>query len=75
MAIHANIRQLRKQKGMTSKYVAAQLNLTPAAYSMKESGKRPFTLKEIEQLAITIGVEVADFFVAKINKMRKGKTA
>ena len=75
MTVYARIRALRKQKGITSKHVATQLNLTPSGYSMKERGKRPFTVQEIEQVARIIGVAITDFFSEKVNETRTDKTA
>lgn len=57
-----NIERLRNERGYTQETVANVLKISRATYNNKESGKRDWTISEIEQLAMFFNVPVAEFF-------------
>lgn len=55
--IGARLREARKAKGMTQKYVAEFLGIEPNSYSNLERGAQPLNLKRIIELCIMYGIK------------------
>ncbi|WP_313428152.1 helix-turn-helix domain-containing protein [Siminovitchia terrae] len=62
MQLHEKIRQYRKSKGISQTFIAKKLKITVSGYNMKESGKRPITIDELEKIAKVLGVSASIFF-------------
>lgn len=55
------IRTKMDEVGVTQGQLAAQLGIAQASLSLKLSGKRPFYLREAEQVARILHITEADF--------------
>ncbi len=55
--IGARLREARKIKGMTQKYVAEYLDIETNSYSNLERGAQPINLKRIIELCILYGIK------------------
>lgn len=44
------MKEIRTNKGYTQEYIAKKLNIKQSTYSLKEAGKRKFTIAEILEL-------------------------
>lgn len=62
MQIHEKIKVVRKEKGISQTFIANKLNMSVSGYSMKESGRRPITINELEIIADALGVPATIFF-------------
>lgn len=62
MAENRTIRDLRKACGLTQPVVAQRLGISVPAYSRKETGKRPWRVRELYELAALFGVPPAVVF-------------
>jgi DNA-binding XRE family transcriptional regulator len=51
MSLGKTIKQIREQKGMLQKQVAAELNIGTTNYNKLENGNREPSVKELQQLA------------------------
>lgn len=60
--IGRRIAEIRKQKGLTQKYVAGRLGKTPQWLSNIEREIRPISADELAKLAIILEVEPGTFF-------------
>ena len=54
------IKQLRKEKGLTGKFVAQKIGVDQPTYSVKENMKRKFSVKEMAMLCDLFGVGYKD---------------
>lgn len=45
------------RKGYTQEALAAELNIAPATFSLKMSGKAVFTLKEAQEIVRILGIK------------------
>lgn len=57
----ARLRGLRAEKRLTQKEMAQEMQITEAAYSLKENGKRNFTVNELEKICSILNVDT-NFF-------------
>lgn len=75
MENNKTLRELRKEKGLTRKYVASKLNITPDQLSRIERGENSLQPKYIKTLS-QIYEKPEQFFltycVAKCDKFMKG---
>lgn len=55
--IGARLREARKAKGMTQKYVAEYLDIETNSYSNLERGAQPINLKRIIELCVLYGIK------------------
>ena len=55
-----SIKEYRKNKGYTQKEIAQMLEIRQGTYSKKESGKRAFTINEINKLKDILKVSYDD---------------
>ena len=55
--IGARLREARKIKGMTQKYVAEYLDIETNSYSNLERGAQPINLKRIIELCVLYGIK------------------
>ena len=60
--IGRRIAEIRKQKGLTQKYVAERLGKTPQWLSNIEREIRPISADELANLAVILEVEPGTFF-------------
>lgn len=60
MGIGNNIRNIRKEKGMTLQQIADIMGCSPQLISQYESGKRQPKLETIEKIATALGCNVSD---------------
>nr|WP_259547983.1 helix-turn-helix transcriptional regulator [Heyndrickxia oleronia] len=75
MELNEKIKVIRKAKNIGQLEIANKLNLTVQSYSMKETGKRPITTKELEIISETLGVPASIFFEHNFNvKFNSDKT-
>ncbi|WP_016832103.1 helix-turn-helix domain-containing protein [Herbaspirillum lusitanum] len=56
----ANVRRIRKAKELTQERVAELADLHPNYISSVERGERNISLRNIEKIALALGVEMAD---------------
>ena len=76
MQLYEKIRAVRKAKNIGQSIIANKLNITVQSYSMKETGKRPITVNELEIISETLGMPVSIFFDKEFNvKFNKSNTA
>jgi transcriptional regulator with XRE-family HTH domain len=66
--IGRRIAEIRKQKGLTQKYVAGRLGKTPQWLSNIEREIRPISADELAKLAVILDVEPGNFFANNYNK-------
>ncbi|KAA0941582.1 helix-turn-helix transcriptional regulator [Sporosarcina sp. ANT_H38] len=62
MEIHEKVSELRISKGVSQTFIASKLDITVSGYNMKEHGKRPISIKELELIAKIFNVETSSFF-------------
>lgn len=64
------LKSLRALKGLDQKNIAKILNISVTSYSLKENGKKPFTLQEAKLLADLFNKTIDEiFFAAWVSKM------
>lgn len=66
--IGRRIAEIRKQKGLTQKYVAGRFRKTPQWLSNIERETRPISADELAKLAVILEVEPGNFFANNYNK-------
>lgn len=57
-----NIRQIRNSKGIKSKFMADQLQISPSSYCDIERGRKKLTLEHALVIAEILDVDIKDFF-------------
>jgi len=62
MDVHKRVRSIRESKGLNQIYLSSKIGLSNTSYSMKETGKRPFTIEELYKLSRVLDVPIAHFF-------------
>lgn len=67
MEIHEKVSELRNSKGISQTFIAGKLDITVSGYNMKERGKRPISIKELEQISEILSVETSYFFEDRIH--------
>jgi transcriptional regulator with XRE-family HTH domain len=74
--LHEKIRLLRKSKGVSQTFIAAELNISISGYNMKENGNRPISISELQIIGKLLNVSPSIFFDdnfhVKLN-LKKGK--
>ena len=74
MEIHEKVSELRSSKGVSQTFIASKLDITVSGYNMKERGKRPISIKELEQISKVLGVETSYFFENRVHvKCKDGR--
>lgn len=67
MEINEKVQVLRKSKGISQTFMAEHLRISISGYNMKEHGRRPISIKELEMISDLLGVNVAYFFEEKFH--------
>lgn len=67
MKLNEKIKKVRKTKNINQAVVANRLGITVQSYSMKETGKRPITINELEIISEIFDIPVANFFDENLN--------
>ncbi|QEO61127.1 helix-turn-helix transcriptional regulator [Bacillus altitudinis] len=80
MKVNEKLRNIRKSKGMTQKFVAQELNVPIATYNSYELGRRKIHVELLKDIACVLDEPIQNFFVNKIYetknyKDRKSNTA
>ena len=73
LSLGARLKVLRENKGLTKKYLADFLNITPAAYLFYEQGKSEPSLVSLKRLAIIFDVS-ADYLLGIIDDVNDFRT-
>jgi transcriptional regulator with XRE-family HTH domain len=61
--IGEKIKKIRELKGLTTKFVADKLQITPAGYNKIERGQTDITYSKIEEIAKILGVTTEELLV------------
>ena len=69
--MYRELKALRVKHNITQKQIAKILEITPEAYSNKETGKYNFTLEEAFKISLLFGLPVEDIFKEKIIELNK----
>lgn len=64
MEINERIRKIRKERGITAKFVAEKVNISPALLSEIERGKLNVSIK--------LAIDLADFFGVTVDYLVRG---
>ncbi|MGN7183731.1 helix-turn-helix domain-containing protein [Cytobacillus kochii] len=75
MNINEKIRVIRKAKNINQSLIADALCISVQSYSMKETGKRPITTKELELIALVLETPISNFFEDEFNVKFNKSTA
>lgn len=67
MEIHEKVSELRNSKGISQTFIAGKLDISVSGYNMKERGKRPISIKELEEISKLLSVEISYFFDDRIH--------
>lgn len=62
------LKAARARRGVTQSQIAERLSIPVSQYSMKETGKRPLSLKDVDDITRVLGLsarEVRQIFFAK----------
>lgn len=62
MRVHEKIRFIRQQKGWSQEETADKLNMSANGYGSIERGETDVNLSRLEEIAVTFGVNVSEFF-------------
>lgn len=68
MDVHKRVRAIRESKGINQIYLSSKIGLSNTSYSMKETGKRKFTIDELYELSNVLDVPIVCFFEDKFHK-------
>lgn len=60
--MYRNLKAYRVKFGLTQVDLAKKLDITPGAYSFKETGRTQFTLKEAKLIADLFGTTIDELF-------------
>ncbi len=63
MRFAMNMRRIRKSKAFTQEQIAERAELHPNYISSVERGERNISLRNIEKIAIALGVEMAELLI------------
>ncbi|PCK22750.1 transcriptional regulator [Bacillus pumilus] len=66
MKVNEKLRNIRKSKGMTQKFVAQELNVPIATYNSYELGRRKIHVELLKDIANVLNEPIQNFFVNKI---------
>ncbi|KIL78044.1 helix-turn-helix domain-containing protein [Bacillus badius] len=67
MKVTDKIKAIRKAKDINQEVLADRLDITVQSYSLKERGKRPLMVTELEIIADALNVPVGIFFEKELN--------
>ncbi|MEK5068060.1 helix-turn-helix domain-containing protein [Sporosarcina sp. FSL K6-1508] len=67
MKVHEKVRGLRESKGISQTFVANSIGITVSGYNMKEHGKRPISIEELEKIAVVLEVQASYFFEKEVH--------
>ncbi|KXA43087.1 MULTISPECIES: helix-turn-helix domain-containing protein [Staphylococcus] len=62
MKFGQNIKQIRKQRNLTQKQLADQIEISQSYLSDIESGRKNLSIKTVKKLADSLGLSVTDLF-------------
>lgn len=63
------IKSIRQSKGMTAKFVASKVGISPSALCKYENNKRAIRADLLPTFADVLGVKLQDFFDEKVGVM------
>ncbi|MBU8728233.1 helix-turn-helix transcriptional regulator [Bacillus pumilus] len=66
MKVNEKLRNIRKSKGMTQKFVAKELNVPIATYNSYELGRRKIHVELLKDIASVLDEPIQNFFNNKI---------
>ncbi|MEK5108555.1 helix-turn-helix transcriptional regulator [Cytobacillus sp. FSL K6-0129] len=75
MNLNEKIRAVRKAKNVNQSMIANALHISVQSYSMKETGKRPITTRELELIAQALEIPISNFFENEFNVKFNKSTA
>ncbi|WP_433956950.1 helix-turn-helix domain-containing protein [Cytobacillus horneckiae] len=75
MNLNEKIRAVRKAKSVNQSLIADALHISVQSYSMKETGKRPITTRELELIAEVLETPISNFFENEFNVKFNKSTA
>ncbi|MED1607790.1 helix-turn-helix transcriptional regulator [Cytobacillus kochii] len=75
MNLNEKIRAVRKAKNVNQSLIANALHISVQSYSMKETGKRPITTRELELIAQALEMPISNFFENEFNVKFNESTA
>lgn len=62
MEIYRKVKLIREYKNLSQEFVAHELGMSQSQYSRRETGEVPFSVVEIERLAIAFELEVSQLY-------------
>lgn len=62
MNVAKNIKEIRREKGITQQFIADALNVDPSVVSNIEKGKRELKVKDLEKIAKALDVDLIYLF-------------
>lgn len=62
MKFGQNIKQIRKQRNLTQKQLADQIEISRSYLSDIENGRKNLSIKTVKKLANSLGLSVTDLF-------------
>ncbi|MDN6657393.1 MAG: helix-turn-helix transcriptional regulator [Staphylococcus simulans] len=62
MKFGQNIKQIRKQRNLTQKQLADQIEISRSYLSDIENGRKNLSIKTVKKLADSLGLSVTDLF-------------
>lgn len=68
MEIYEKVSAVRKSKGVSQTFMAEKMGISISGYNMKEHGRRPISIKELEMIAVLLGFNVSVFFDQKFHE-------
>lgn len=69
--MYRELKSLRVKHNITQKQIAKILEITPEAYSNKETGKYNFTLEEAFKISLLFELPIEEIFKEKIIELNK----
>lgn len=73
--IGTRLKEIRESKGLTAKYVASVLGVSPSTISKYESNDRSVKAEMLPKLAEALDTNIEDFFKQKVGKTSTKSTA
>lgn len=67
MELYEKIKKERVKRKISQNEIAKHLNITISGYSMKETGKRAITTRDLETISEVLNVSPSIFFENKIH--------
>lgn len=67
LKVNEKIKTVRKEKGISQLYLSKRLSMSISSYNMKENGRRPITIDELENISAILDVSPSIFFDKQIH--------